>query len=252
MKFLTFTILFTYLSTATATVFWNHEQTRRDMNERELSMVARLGDCCVASFLNKTTIITANHCNKPINNGGKMQTGSYALDEKFQFVVTKILYKSDTLGNDFQIARIKWNNGIVPQTITPITKISSKKSDLTLGHDSVATPIYTLGFPIDLGKRATYASGHAKRFMTFKPSSVPVENGEITFLDHNISSIHCNSGGPIIDMNTNKLIGVLRGGPDVETDDSDLENPSHWNYASSMAVMLEKSTVLRQMLKQFL
>ncbi len=249
MRGISVTIITMFLAIITtaamANVFKGDRLTRRPMTNEEKKSSIKIGDCCSGVLIAADLILTAYHC--PKNEEGKPAVrGSslYDAQENGFTVIGQPLNHSPALGDDFQITKIQWDKGELPAELKLVKSIARDKEFLNYGTNQEASKIYTLGIPRDKDHAATYAEGFAKHINI-------MGSYKIHFLDINIGTTYCNSGGGIYDSESDTLVGLVRGGTDPTFEFgqivlADPEDSAAWNWGNQSYRLYKQSPILQE------
>lgn len=209
------------------------------MTPDEQNRIVRIG-ACVGIPLSPSHILTAYHCSRFPRMG--MRAGWTLLtQEEDKFIIEEELENSPTEQADYAIFKIRWEKGEPPKNLRYVTQVATQDS-LTLGHDSVATPLIAFGMPADRYARPTYSEGFAKAY----------DNGTgFLRLKVNIGLTSGNSGGPIFRKDNGELVAIVTGGPhpywDEKGKNRELEDPTAWNHGSALYEIYRGSKVLQDL-----
>jgi hypothetical protein len=249
---------------------------RRELTVEEKQHLLHLGKFgeggCSASALTPDTLITAEHCisrDPQRKTNLDMAMGYFELDPSHTFEVETvydsklksripvILDVSSHYGNDVLIVKIKWTNGSAPAQLRYTRELIINESQLSFGPESDlgATPLFTIGYPFDLNRRATYSSGFLKNksFATvtsaFKDPYTLSTFKLPLFLDVNISITGGNSGGAVF-TDQYKLVGIVHGGryvnpKDAEVTPSSAQSSIWWNRIAALYFLYPQMKTLQ-------
>ena len=214
-------------------IYWDDAETRHAAEPDELVWTIK-GSGCTASALSADYILTANHCSP--KTGDKYKSGAAILNGMTNDIeVVSVAEKSST--HDYSILKIRWLRGkpTEGQKFTPF--ISTKPEDLKFGKGDLATPLFTVGFPVDRGLNPTYARGYSKKYSGSK-------------LLYNVGSINGNSGGAVWTIATKTLVSMTNSGPHQHGspgwNNNDPEKEAAWNNGVAFSKIYGSSTLLKQ------
>lgn len=240
-------------------------QARRELTTEEKQHLLHMGKLgqggCSASALTPDTMITAEHCISRYPDGDTnldIIDGYFELDPSHTFTVETVYNKklkkkrpvildvSSHYANDVIIVKIKWTSGAAPAQLRYTREIVINENDLKFGADHEATPLFTLGYPRDREKKATYSSGFLKdrEFPTISKTlqnpytNPPTDFEQALFLGVNVSTTNGNSGGAVFTDNY-KLVGIVHGGKYVSPDDAKItpcsaQSSIWWNRVAAL------------------
>lgn len=239
-------------SLAQANIYPDSANQRRALTGAEKQHLLHLGDLgkggCSASALTPNTLITAEHCSA-------LTTGYFELDSSKTFKIVKILDVSSHYEGDVMVAQIAWTDGAAPTLLLYPRELANTESQLKFGSDSEATPLFSLGYPRDLEKRATYSSGFLKTTKLYPSFSVadPYTHQAVRaalYLRVNVPLINGNSGGPVYTANY-KLVGIVSNGTAPVSDEEmkspsyNSQNPLYWNQLGALYFLYPQMKTLQ-------
>lgn len=215
-------------------IFANDAVTREPASKEALRWTVQMGGC-TGALLSPEYMLTAHHCGPQAGaiytSGACLASGACSRDVR----VIQRVEADSTL--DYVILRVQTDPEIAKGQRYPVA-VQTKDDELKFGTDSVATKLFTVGFPADKNLRATYAEGFAKRY-----------NG--SYMDYNVGSINGNSGGSVFAVEGLKLVGMTNHGPHAfgqrGWNGNNPEDSRAWNGGPKMPAMYTRSAVLRQL-----
>jgi V8-like Glu-specific endopeptidase len=218
----------------TLDIYWNDAETRHDATPEELEWTIK-GSGCTASALTAKYVLTANHC-RP-SRGDMYLSGANQANGVTERDIRVVRVAESSSSYDYSILEIEWVDGFPTEGQKYSPYISTKDEDLTMGTDEEATPLFTVGYPIDRDLRATYAEGFSKAYSG-------------TRLKYNVGSINGNSGGAVWTIETKTLVSMTNSGPhsygQSGWNNNDPENPRAWNNGVAFAKIYSRSQLLKQ------
>ncbi len=212
-------------------IFDNDASTRKEAVAEDLRWTVNVSGCS-GSMLSPTYVLSAHHCG--MRKGQKLTSGGcLLLGCKDDLTVVRIVEQYSDFDSD--IAEVTWSrkDSRWKQRYSP--RVQTSADELTLGKDSTATKLFTVGFPGDK-KVPTIAEGFAKS-----------RSGN--FLNYNIGTINGNSGGAVWKADDFTLVSQTNHGPHAlgqpGWNGNDPEDSNAWNGGPQIDLLYKKSKTLQ-------
>lgn len=215
-------------------IFRNDAETRKAATTEALRWTVEMGGC-TGSMLTPEYMLTANHCSPSVGSS-YTSGGCKILGCRSDIRVAARQECSSAF--DYCVLRVEWPNAEAKRMQRFPPSVQTLPEQLVFGRDGKATKLFTVGFPVDKGMRATYAEGWAKEYSS-------------NFMSYNIGSINGNSGGAVYAYDTRMLVGMTNHGPHAHGqpgwNNNDPENPRAWNGGPRMDKVYAKSPTFQQL-----